>query len=180
MQAYPEGSLVNRYPCTTSSPHEDAEHILLWPEIMEDGPVTFEREITRNLWHTEMALALFAILPEWSETVKLAHGFLTMLLTNHEHWADGKVGFFLGDRIAIPLANGQQLQDPQLVLAQSFQTLLTSFPASLHPNSASHAARQCLSQPAPREAQSPCTSSSLFRSHGGHSSFKATKHPGIH
>jgi hypothetical protein len=94
---------------------------------MEGGPITFEREIARNLRHTEMAPALFAILPEWSETVKLAHGFSSMLLTNRKHWADGKVGFFLGDRITVPLATGQQLQDPRLVLARSFQMLLTSF-----------------------------------------------------
>ena len=85
------------------------EHILLWLEIMEDGPITFEHEIACNLQHTNMAPALFAILPEWSETVKLAHGFLSMLLTNREHWADGQVSFFLGDRIAIPLTTSQQL-----------------------------------------------------------------------
>ena len=79
---------------------------------MEGGPITFECEIARNLWHTEMAPALFGILPEWLETVKLAHGFLSMMLTNCEHWADRKVGFFLGNRIAIPLAISQQLQDP--------------------------------------------------------------------
>ena len=143
---HPEGSLLNHFPCPTSSPHEDAEHILLWLEIMEDGPITFEREIAHNLWHTEMAPALFAILPEWSETVKLAHGFSSMLLTNREHWADGQVGFFLGNQIAVPLATGQQLQDPRLVLTRSFQTLLTSFsgvPAS------EQCITRCMTMPVP-------------------------------
>ena len=79
---------------------------------MEGGPTVFEREITRNLHHTDIAPALFAILPEWSETVKLAHGFASMLLTNSQHWADGQIGFFLGDRIAVPVTTGHQLQDP--------------------------------------------------------------------
>ena len=111
-QAHPEGSLLGHFPCPASTPNNDADHILLWLEIMEDGPMTFEREIARNLRHTETAPALFAVLPEWSETVKLAHGFSSMLLNNRKHWADGQVGFFLGDRIAVPLATGQRLQDP--------------------------------------------------------------------
>ena len=127
MQMHPDGSLLSHFPCLTSTSNNNAEHILLWLEIMDDGPITFERKIARNLQHTKMAPALFAILPEWSETVKLAHGFSSMLLTNCDHWVDGKVGFFLGDRIAIPLTIGQRLQDPQLVLAQSFQTLLTNY-----------------------------------------------------
>ena len=50
-----------------------------------------------------------------------------MLLNNCKHWADGQVGFFLGDRIAVPLTTGQRLQDPRLVLARNFQTLLATF-----------------------------------------------------
>ena len=126
-QSHPEGSLLSCFPCPASTPNNDAEHILIWLEIMVSGPLPFEREIARNLWHTEMKPALFAILPKWSETVKLAHGFSTMLLNNHEHWVDGKVGLFLGDHIAVPLAIGHRRQDPRLVLTRSFQTLLASF-----------------------------------------------------
>ena len=79
--------------------------------------MTFEQEIAQNLRQTGPAPALFAVLPEWLETVKLAHGFATMILNNREHWADGKVGFFLGNRIAVTLASRQCLQDPRLVLA---------------------------------------------------------------
>ena len=82
MHAHPDGSLLHHFQCPTSTPDEDADHILLWLDIMEGGPVVFEHEIAHNLRHTESALALFAILPEWSETVKLAHGFTSMLLTN--------------------------------------------------------------------------------------------------
>ena len=103
---HPNGSLLHCFPCPRSNPDDDAEHILLWLDIMEGGPTAFEREITRNLRHTNIAPALFAILPEWSETIKLAHGFMSMLLTNGQHWADGQVGFFLGNRIAVPLTTG--------------------------------------------------------------------------
>ena len=85
---------------------DNAEHILLWLDIMEGGPIAFEHEIACNLHHTNITLALFAILPEWSETMKLTHRFTSMLLTNGQHWVDGQVGFFLGDRISIPLSTG--------------------------------------------------------------------------
>jgi hypothetical protein len=123
----PDGTLLHRFPCPTNNSDDDAEHILLWLDIMEAGPTAFEREIARNLRSSDIAPALFAILPTWSETVKLAHGFANMLLTNGKHWADGRVGFFLGDRIAVPLSTGCRLQDPRLVLTRSFHTLLSSF-----------------------------------------------------
>ena len=104
MQVHPDGSLLHYFLCPTSTPDKDVDHILLWQEIMEGRPIVFECEIACNLHHTKIALALFAILPEWSETVKLAHGFTNMLLTNGQHWMDGQVGFFLGDHIAVPLA----------------------------------------------------------------------------
>ena len=115
------------FPCLASTSDDDAKHILLWLDIMEVGPTSFEHKIACNLCSTDIAPTLFAILLTWSDTVKLAHGFANMLLTNGQHWANGRVGFFLGDCIAVPLSTGGQLQDPQLVLAMSFYTLLSSF-----------------------------------------------------
>ena len=113
MQVHPDGSLLNCFPCPTSTPNEDADHILLWLEIMESKPIIFEHEIARNLCQTKMAPALFVILPKWSKTVKLTHGFTSMLLINGQHWADGQVGFFLGDHIAVhlPLATDSKTPD---------------------------------------------------------------------
>ena len=81
MPSPPDGTLLHHFPCPTNDTNDEAKHILLWLDIMEAGPTAFECEITCNLHNTKIAPTLFAILLEWSDTVKLAHRFMNMLLT---------------------------------------------------------------------------------------------------
>ena len=106
---------------------------------MQVGPTSFKHKIAQNVHNTPTMPAAFAVLPMWSETVKIVHGFTNMLLTNgQQHWANGPhVEFFLGDHTAVLPSTSCQLQDPHLVIAHSFQTLLSTFTS--HP-----ASKQCI------------------------------------
>ena len=63
----------------------------------------------------------------WSNCIKVVHGFEGMILSTGWHWADGRIGFFLGDRITVQLMAGCQLQDPCLIITRNFDTLLDTF-----------------------------------------------------
>ena len=52
------------------------------------------------------------------------HGFEQMIMSTNQQWADGRIGFFLGDRITIQLATGQCLQNPHLITARNFDRLI--------------------------------------------------------
>ena len=100
---------------------------------MDEGTLSFEWEITQNLCNTNATPALFAIMHTWANSIKAAHGFEQMILSTNQHWADGHIGFFLGDQITIQLATRHNLQDPCLVTTQNFDRpveMFTGIPAS--------------------------------------------------
>ena len=124
----PVGTLLHHHPPTSDNTQDDdALHILHWLDIIDEGPTSFEQEIAQNLHNTNATPTLFAILPTWSDCIKVAHGFKGMILSTNWHWANGHIRFFLSDCIAVHLAAGCQLQDPHLIITCNFITLLDTF-----------------------------------------------------
>ena len=120
-QPHPPGTLLHRFPISNNNQRSlgkaEAKYILHWLCILGDGPTKFERAIARNRRHPSDPIALFTIVCQQSMVVKAAHGFNTIIVQDKDHAANGRIGFFLGDRIAAANEHGWHLQNPPLCTA---------------------------------------------------------------
>ena len=130
----PPGTLLHRFPITgtsrSSSGEEEAAHILQWLRILKEGPTKFERATARNRRHPSEPIAIFAMVGRQSTVITAAHGFGTIIVLDENHTANGRVGFFLGDRIAAPTQNGWHLQNPPLGTTRDWTSLLSTYTGS--------------------------------------------------
>ena len=84
----------------------------------------------RNRHHPSDPIALFAIVCHRSTVIKAAHGFNTIIVQDEDHATNGRIGFFLGDRIAAANEHGWHLQNLPLCTTRDWYTLLTTYTGS--------------------------------------------------
>ena len=130
----PPGTLLHHFPHTntsrSSSGNAKAGHILHWLHILEGGPTKFEHTIAHNWCHPSEPLALFAIVCHKSTMVKAMHGFNTIIIQDEHHTTNGRVRFFLGNRITAANEHGWHLHNPPLCTTHNCDTLLTYYTGS--------------------------------------------------
>jgi hypothetical protein len=104
-----------------------ASHINKWSAILKAGDRALERALHKERRRTQRSPIVFAMLAPGSSKIHLAHGFEEVTVDEDEHEADGKIGFFLGDRITTKVDGTIQLHDPPVYFADTFEALATQF-----------------------------------------------------
>jgi hypothetical protein len=96
-------------------------HILSWIQRLQDGPGSLERGLYKASRRIQAKPIVFATIVDKSHKLKLVHGMEEIALDNEAHVANGTVGFFLGDRLAIDLDDDVHLQDPMFVAFTGYE-----------------------------------------------------------
>lgn len=134
--AHPMGSLQHQFPISDrDTPAASAQFILKWVQAIAAGPTTFERALNRERSRGQRPPVTFAMIPGASTRIKVAHGIEVIALDDEQHHEEGKIGFFLGDRISVHVDGNAHQRDPPLYVVQDFQELLTQYRGTV----ASHA-----------------------------------------
>jgi hypothetical protein len=98
-----------------------AAHIVKWVQILQSGPDSLERGLYKASRRLKAQPIVFATIVDNSTKIKMIHGLEEIALNNEKHIANGTVGFFLGDRLAINLEDDVHLQDPMFVAIKEYK-----------------------------------------------------------
>jgi hypothetical protein len=104
-----------------------ATHINKWTTILGQAGAAFERAMHKESRRLTWRPLAFAFLEPASNKVQLMHGIEEISMDNEEHDAEGRVGFFIGDRITVTIDDVVHQQDPQFCTVAMFPELTTHF-----------------------------------------------------
>jgi hypothetical protein len=104
-----------------------AAHINRWTDIIDSGDHALERALSKERSHLKRLPIVFGFVEPDSNQIQLAHGFEEITMDTEYHDADGRIGFFLGDRIITRIDNVAQQHDPPFCTVANFGKVTTQF-----------------------------------------------------
>jgi hypothetical protein len=104
-----------------------ATHINKWTAILGHANTEFERALHKESRRLTRHPIAFAFLEPASNKVQLLHGIEEIAMDNEEHDAEGRIGFFIGDRVTVTIDGVVHQQDPQFGTVATFPALTDKF-----------------------------------------------------
>lgn len=128
VEGSPQGSLLDHFPPHDGDDHGiAAEFILKWTQALAAGATALERALGRERTREHRPPVTFALIANAGTRIKVAHGIEVIALEDERHPEEGKIGFFVGDRISVHVNGVIHQRDPPFCITQDFHELVQQF-----------------------------------------------------